>query len=159
MVRGWDSGTLNVILNVITVLLGGGALGIILKYRLGTKKLGMDSEEAIRDHYAKEVARFQGTMQSMEGHYRRMLEDSDRLHEECRVDREKLRSELTGMHDQIRTHKEEIEGLKLQLKRYSADKVLLLDSDAKKKAPLAVKSAKRVKKIVNDLENNNGHKE
>ena len=33
-----DTDRLNLVFNIITVLLGGGALGIILKYRLGTRK-------------------------------------------------------------------------------------------------------------------------
>lgn len=147
-----DSARLNLFLNVITLILGAGGLGIILKYRLGTKKLDLDSEEAIRDHYAKEVARlteklesetqgFRATMRDMEEHYRRMLSDSDRRHEECQRDREALRQEVSNMHDEIR-------GLKRQIARYSADALVILEdrgcpSDA---APHAASSAARVKR-------------
>src|SRR6476661_2102616 len=94
--------TLRLILNIFTAICGAGGLGLILKYKLGTRKLDLDSEEAIRDHYSKEVERltkkldgeterFQKLLFEMEEHYRKMLEDSDRRHEECQRDRDAMR--------------------------------------------------------------------
>lgn len=146
-----DANRINLLLNILTVLIGGGALGIVLKYRLGTKKLTLDSEEAIRDHYAKEVARltekleaetknFRETIQAMEAHYRRMLEDSDRRHEECQRDRESLRAE-------VRKLERHVEGLEAQIRNYSTDRLLMLESRAppSESAPHSLAAAKRLK--------------
>lgn len=147
-----DNGQLNVFLNILTVLLGGGALGIILKYRLGTKKLTLDSEEAIRDHYAKEVSRlatkldeetkaFRATIEGLETHYRTMLTASDQRHEECQKDRVVLRSEINKMHDEIR-------GLKRKMLQNSTDAALLLNDEIE--APHAKAAAPRVRRILKE---------
>lgn len=144
-----------------------GILAALLKFGTNWRGQSLTSEEAIRDHYAKEVARltkklddqtreFRSDMNGMEEHYRKMLAGSDKQHEECQKDRvlmrednEKLRLEMAEMHDEIR-------GLKRQIVRYSSEAVLVLEngSPPSATAPEAVKSAPRAKKAT---EQDNGH--
>lgn len=51
----------------------------------------------IRDHYAQEVAALREQLFSMEQHYRQMLQQSDRRHEECELARTAMRAELEGL--------------------------------------------------------------
>src|SRR5690348_5151445 len=111
----------------IAALASAGIFGALLKFGLGWRGQTLDSDEKIRDHYAtelkrltdkltEETGRFRTQMMEMEDHYRKMLTESDRRHEECQVDRDKLRQELNKMHS-------EITGLKRQISRYSTDKM------------------------------------
>lgn len=131
---------LNVVLNILTLILGAGGLGIILKYRLGTRKLDLDSEEAIRDHYAKEVAALRQQMLVLEQHYRNMLDASDRRHEDCQIDRDRLR-------DRVRELEKHVEGLERQISQYSADRLIVLERLAppSESAPHSLASAHRIK--------------
>lgn len=139
-----NASTLNIILNLAGLLLGGTALGVILKYRLGAKKLAYADEADIRDHYAAEVERLVEKMDAREKHFlevekhlRELIATSDRRHEECELARHDDRRERLRMQD-------EIDGMKRQILRYSAEGVLTL-SEASPKVKAA---AKRVRKIV-----------
>ena len=138
----------------IAALSGAGIFAALLRFGLGWRGQTLGSDENIRTHYAEEIKRltsklderheeYRQEMQSLESHYRAMIEDSDRRHEECQVDREKLRREMNDMHD-------EIAGLKRQIARYSADRMVLLGDDPY--SPEARKSAPRVRRIVDKEE-------
>lgn len=131
-----------------------GIFGALLKFGLGWRSQTLNEDENLRKHYAEELQRltkkldeksgdFSAKMQVMEDHYRKLLDDSDRRHDECQKDRDNLRREMNDMHD-------EIAGLKRQIARYSADRVVLLGED--NYAPEAKRSAQRVRKIVDDEE-------
>lgn len=146
-----NPGTINIVLNLLTLLMGGTLVGVFLRYRLGLKKLASGDVADIRDHYAKEVSALraklndqEGHFRSMEKHWREMLENSDRRHEECEKARAELRAELEDLHSEIR-------GLRDQIRRYSADTLLILEGATglpSIKAPEAVASAERVKRIT-----------
>lgn len=145
-----NAGTLNIILNLAGLLLGGTALGVILKYRLGMRKLAVGEAGDQRDDYAAELAALRAERRQdredalkIEKHLRTMIEESDRRHEECEAARREMRIEMDGMHA-------EIAGLKRQVPEVSADKLLVLEGNGKPSdtAPHAVASAGRVKKIA-----------
>jgi hypothetical protein len=52
-----DTGQLNVVLNIATVVFTGGALGVVLKHRYGMRGLTNADSADIRDHYAEELER------------------------------------------------------------------------------------------------------
>ena len=120
-----------------------------------------DAETAdIRKHYAAElaravdeIARLRQRIDDQDKRYRDFQEQADkrqedsarrwreanRFHEECLKERAEMRNE--------------IEGLKTQLKRYSANALMILEDDPaapkpSAKAPEAVASASRVLKIT-----------
>jgi hypothetical protein len=139
-----DASTLNVVLNVVTVLLGGTLLGVILRYRLGVQKLVLGEEASIRDHYAGEVAALRAELnqqernfREVETHLRSLLEASDRRHEECERARADSRREVEELHIQI-------QGMQRQILRYSADGVLMLGEASE---PVRA-AAERVRKIT-----------
>lgn len=121
-------------------------IGIVLRYRLGWRKLGDADDADIRDHYAQEVAALRGKLDgqeahflSLESHWRTILEGSDRRHQECEEARQLLRIEMNKMH-------EEIAGLKSQIRAASTDRVLRMEEDPPE-APHSRAAAKRVKNI------------
>ncbi len=137
----------------LAAIFSGSVLAAVLTFITRWRGQSIGSDEKLRDHYAQEVARlseklvgqtatFREQMQTMENHYRQLLQDSDERHEACQQDRDKLRLEINEMHA-------EIAGLKRQIARYSSDNLVVLEgSDLK--APEATKSAKRVKRILRD---------
>lgn len=154
-----NAGQLNVILNIVGLLLGGTALGVVLRYRLGMRKLALADEANIRDHYAKEVARYVDKMGAqerrfddkasvqekhfldVEKHLREMIATSDKRHEECEFARAEDRRDRSRMQD-------EIDGLKRQIVRYSAEGVLVLGEHPP--SPMVASAAKRVRKIAEE---------
>jgi small-conductance mechanosensitive channel len=146
--RVMDAASLNVVLNVVTVLLGGTLLGVILRYRLGVRKMALGEEANIRDHYAGEVAALRAEInqqernfREVETHLRGLLAASDRRHEECEAARADSRREIEGLH-------REIEGMRRQMVRYSAEGVLVLSEQ--KPSALVEEAARRVKGIVEE---------
>lgn len=141
-----SSGTLSIILNVVTILLGGTLLGVLLRYRLGVKKLVSDETGDIRDHLAGEIKALRGELnlqetnfREVEKHLREMLTVSDKRHAACEQAREENRNEIMGLHREIDAQRNEIEGLKRQIARYSADHMIEVTD-----APHATASAERV---------------
>lgn len=119
-------------------------IGIVLRYRLGWRKLSDADDADIRDHYALEVAALRGKLDnqeahflSLESHWRTILEGSDRRHQECEDARSLLRLEINKMH-------EEIAGLKAQIRAASTDRVLRMEEEPPA-APHARAAAKRLK--------------
>lgn len=138
---------INMLLNVVGILLGGGALGIVLRYINRRAEIHNQDEANIRDHYAGELKALREKLDSqeehfraMEKHWREMLEASDRRHQECEEARQALRREIDKMHA-------ELTGLKRQISEYSADKMIELveRSCPAQDAPHSVAAAKRVK--------------
>lgn len=129
---------------------GGGLFWFIIQWR----GQSMSSEEQIRDHYAKEVKILRDRVDAkdeqfvrIERHWRTMLQEEERRHEECRQDREALR-------DRVTTLENELTGVKRQIADYSSDRLMVLEgatgggtkpSDV---APHAAASAPRVKHIT-----------
>lgn len=140
-----NAGALNVILNIAGLLLGGTALGVVLRYKLGMRKLALADEADIRDHYAQEVARYVEKLAAQEKHFldvekhlRELIAISDRRHEECEAARSEDRRQRIAMQD-------EIDGMKRQILRYSAEGVLVMSEQPSEKVAAA---AERVKKIT-----------
>lgn len=145
-----NAGTLNIILNIVGLLLGGTALGAILHYRLGMRKLTVEDEADQRDDYAVELAALRNERRQdredalkIEKHLRDMIELSDTRHAECEDSRRAMRVEVDEMHA-------EIAGLKRQIPEVSADALLKLEGNGKpsETAPHAAAAAARVKKIT-----------
>lgn len=143
------TGTINIVLNIITLLLGGTLVGVFLRYRLGLKKLASGDVADIRDHYASEVSALRGKVLSqeehfrgLEKHWREMLDHSDRRHQECEEARTVMRAELEGLHGEIR-------GLRDQILRYSSSAVLTLQNEPSEDIKAA---ALRVQKILDERE-------
>lgn len=151
---------LNIVLNLAGVVLGGGALGVVLSHFRGMRTL-TDAETAdIRKHYAAELARavaeiaalrqrideqdkrymdFQKEADERQEASNKRWRQANEYHEQCLAERAEMR--------------QEIEGLKTQLKRYSANALMILEDDPEhpkpsSKAPEAVASASRVLKIT-----------
>lgn len=144
---------LNMWLNIATLLLGGGALGIILRHRLGWRKLTLDSEGEIRDHYAKEVARlteklneqssaFRKDLVELEQHWRAMLAEAEKRHDECLKDRDNLLNRVNQLEDELR-------GLIRVITQASIDRVLHLPSTEPLSDDIR-EAAARVEKIITE---------
>lgn len=115
-----------------------GVVTIIVAYwkrGVSLQRLSNEDEADIRDHYALEVEALRGQLLTLERHYRDMLEQSDRRHAECEVARVEMRNEL--------------EGLKSQIRLASTDRVLRMEKDPPD-APHARAAAHRVKQIIED---------
>jgi DNA repair exonuclease SbcCD ATPase subunit len=138
-----------------------GILALLARSVLQYRGQSLDSEEKIRDHYAREVARlsskldeqtkgFREDLQSAENFYRGLLSQSDEQHEKCRRECEECRGRLREL-------EKTVDGLQAQIRRYSTDKLLILHEDdmIKPPAPHAVASAKRMKR---DNNKNDGDK-
>lgn len=152
--------TINIVINLLGVLLGGGAIGMVLRFMNKRQELHNADVADIRDHYAAELAALREKLNSqeehfqrMEMHWREMLENSDRRHEECEKTRAELRRELDKMHT-------ELAGLQRQIASYSSDQLLVMEREAdprppSERAPEATAAAGRVKDIV-EKKNGNG---
>lgn len=142
-----DPGFVNVALNIGGLLLGGTALGVVLRYKLGQQKLAADSEADIRDHYADEVKALREKLnlqeqyfRGLETHLRGLIDESDRRHSECEAARVEDRRERSRMQD-------EIDGMKAQIRAASTDRVLRMEKDPPE-APHSRAAAHRVKGII-----------
>jgi chromosome segregation ATPase len=138
-----DTISINLIMNVLGVIFGGGAFVGLLTFMWRMRGLRNADMADIRDHYAEELTALRAKLnsqedhfRSMEKHWREMLNASDKRHEECETARQELRLELNTLHDEIR-------GLREQLLRYSADKVLFLGA-----SEIVTDAAHRVKDIT-----------
>jgi hypothetical protein len=117
----------------LTALGIGSFLIALLRRDVQVRGLRNTDQADIRDHYAQEVAALRDQLLTMEQHYRNMLEQSDKRHDECEVARSQMRAEL--------------DGLKRQMAAASADRLLVLEertcpSDV---APHSTAAAKRIK--------------
>lgn len=115
-------------------------LGLVLRYRLGWRRLSIegqkqqDTDEAdIRDHYAQEVAalrqkladmhlQFRADLLELETRYRKMLNDSEDRHEQCMADRDILRERVNQLEDELR-------GLIRVITQASIDRVLMIGTE------------------------------
>lgn len=135
-----DPTKLNVWLNLVGIILGGGALGVVLTHLRGMR--GLDQKEAadIRDHYQAELASLRAHIATLDKRYLEYQGEADRryreaveYHDQCVAERNELRVS--------------IDGLKAQLLAQSADRVLLLEKNCIPPSEAVVDAAKRVKKI------------
>jgi hypothetical protein len=150
---GMDTQTLNVMLNLLGIVLGGGALGVILTHWRGVKGLDQADVADIRGHYAKELEAMRErddkrdeAMRALERHWREMVNLADQRYAECQREREELRDELAIV-------KRELGGLQAQLRAASTDRVLLMEENCGKPgeiAPHSLAAAKRLKEGGND---------
>jgi uncharacterized protein (DUF3084 family) len=150
-----DTQTLNVVLNLAGIILGGGALGVILTHWRGVKGLDQADVADIRGHYAKELEAMRErdekrdeAMRALEKHWREMVNLADSRYSECQREREELRDELAEV-------KRELNGVKAQLRAQATDRVLLMEENCGKPgeiAPHSLAAAKRLK----DNGNGNG---
>lgn len=139
-----DPAQINMILNLIAVVLGGGAMAAVLGYKTKMRSLALAAEEEIRKHFADEVKSLRGQLQGMEKHYREMLEASDKRHEECQLDRDRMR-------DRVKELENHVTGLEAQIRQLSTNAVLeIRGNPTGKEGPEAVDSAPRVQKIINE---------
>lgn len=100
-----EQNSLNVILNIVTILLTGGMLGVVLRYRQGMRGLSNVDAADIRDHYAEELERVIERQRA------------------CEEREGKLRQRVTELENDIL-------GLIGIIRQASANKVLQLDSEA-----------------------------
>lgn len=89
-----------------------GLFGLVVKLWLDNKKLNLDSEGGIRDHYAKEVAGLRAQVlavqdsadlraQRAETRYNEAMEAADTRHKHCEEECERLREMVRGLERQI----------------------------------------------------------
>jgi hypothetical protein len=150
---GMDTQTFNVILNLLGIVLGGGALGVILTHWRGVKGLDQADVADIRSHYAAELGAMRDrdekrdeAMRALEKHWREMVNLADSRYSECQREREELRDELAEV-------KRELNGVKAQLRAQATDRVLLMEENCGKPgeiAPHSLAAAKRLKEGGND---------
>jgi hypothetical protein len=150
---GMDTQTFNVILNLLGIVLGGGALGVILTHWRGVKGLDQADVADIRSHYAAELGAMRDrdekrdeAMRALEKHWREMIKLADERYSECQREREELRDELAAV-------KRELEGVKAQIRSQATDRVLLMEENCGKPgeiAPHSLAAAKRLKEGGND---------
>lgn len=144
---------LNTVLNVLGLLLGGGALAAVLSHWRGLRALDDANLVDIRKHYAEEIAALRArdekrdeAMRELEKHWREMINLADKRHAECVAERDELRDQLNAL-------KVELEGVKAQMRAASTDRVLLMEENCGKPgqdAPHSLAAARRLK------ENGNG---
>lgn len=117
-----------------------GFLGLFLRYLSTSNRLSNENTADIRQHYAAEVAALRTRIVEVEAHYRSMLKESEERNEECRKEREEDRNIIRGL-------KDELEGIKRQISRYSADKLMILEDSCAlvDNAPESRAAARRVK--------------
>ena len=125
---------------VLAALFSGGALATILAFVTRWRGQSIGSEERLRQDMARELEAMRAQMRELESHYRRMLEASDKRHEECEKDRTALRRELNAMH-------EEIKGLRSQIRAQATDRVMEMEQNPPP-APHSRAAAHRVKNII-----------
>lgn len=121
-------------------------VGLWFRRDIALRKLSSTEAGDLRDLYAKELAavrteRAQDREEALkvEVHLRKMVEMSDKRHEECEEARQAMRKEMDEMHN-------EIAGLKRQIPVASADKLMVLDGRLPSEAaPHAAASAERIK--------------
>lgn len=88
--------------------------GIVVKLWLDNKKLNIDSEGGIRDHYAKEVAGLRAQVLAVqdqadlrasraETRYNEAIKSADERHAHCEEECERLREMVRGLERQIAT--------------------------------------------------------
>lgn len=143
-----DPQRLNTILNLIGILLGGGALAAFLTHWRGLRALDDSKLVDIRKHYADELKRLSdrdehrdAAMRDLEKHWREMIKLADARHAECVDEREELRGHLNDL-------RVELEGLKAQLRASSTNRVLLLEercATPSEEAPHSLAAARRLK--------------
>lgn len=111
---------------------------VIAFWRRGVslKGLANANEADLRDHYAQEVEAMRAQLMAMEKHYREMLAQSDRRHEECEEARREMRDELAGLRDQLRLQ--------------AANRVIAMEESGTKPSEHVVAAAHRVKRIVEE---------
>jgi phage shock protein A len=126
---GVDASTLNVILNSIAVLFGGGILGVILAHKRGMIGLSNADKADIRDHYDSELTRLaeqlaaaEARHESTEDRLSARLATAEDRQRACENRERELRKRVADLED-------EVTGLKRQVARYSAEQVVLLEKD------------------------------
>jgi hypothetical protein len=141
-----DLTTINLILNAITFLIGGGALGIWLIHRRE-----MPKAKAAADKITSDAALVKS--EATDRDWLRFHQEIARLEERV----EKAEARAAGCEDRERelrnrlaTAEDEIRGLQRQIANYSAETMLELKRVGcpATKAPLATESAERVKNIT-----------
>jgi hypothetical protein len=149
-----DPSRLNVVLNLLGIALGGGALGVILTHWRGIRTLDDAKEAGIRIHWADEVKRLTERADAADRRYVELLEKFDAHREQS----EQRYQQAIAYHDQCVAERaelrHELEGLKRQLAAQSTDRVLVMEEncDNIRNAPHSLAAAKRLK----DNGNGNG---
>lgn len=135
---------------ILAAIFSGSGLVAILTFVTRWRGMSIDSEAQLRADLAKELGVMRQHMRDLEAHYRSMLEDSDRRHEECQLDRDKLRDRLAESDRRVQHLEDEITGLKRQIAQYSANRLTELEGKPSERAPEATKSAPRVRRITEE---------
>ena len=91
-----DTGYLNLLLNLVTVVVSGGALGIILRYRQGMRGLANTDTADIRDHYAEEVKSLRSEVVAARSEVAIARKELADCEEECRTKIREIERELWG---------------------------------------------------------------
>ena len=89
------------------------AFGVILRLWLQNRKLSLDSESGIRDHYAKELAGLRAQVLAVqkaadarvanaEARYTEAIEAADRRHATCEEECDRLRDRVVAMERKFR---------------------------------------------------------
>jgi dsDNA-specific endonuclease/ATPase MutS2 len=120
----------------LAALFSGATLIGVLTFITRWRGQSIGSEEKLREDMGRELGALRKQLLELERHYRDMLRESDRRHEECQTDR-------TRLQERVRHLENEVNGLHRQIARYSSERVLELDNDCP--SAKVVAAARRVK--------------
>jgi predicted nucleic acid-binding Zn-ribbon protein len=107
--------TLNLILNIVTILGTGGALGVVFAHIRGLKTIKQVTETDIRDHYAQEVARYADEARDLRAELSTSRQEnaalqerfnehratSEERHSECVQERNEAKRQLRCVEDKL----------------------------------------------------------
>jgi hypothetical protein len=108
----FSADTFNAVLNGLTLILGGGILGVFLKHRHGMRSLKLQDDADVRDHDDGLLGRYSEELDRVIGRQR-----------ECEAREEALRQRVMELENDVL-------GLIRIITQASADKVLMLGEEA-----------------------------
>ena len=145
---GLTPGQVNLALNLLGVLLGGGALGVVLSHFRGMRQLTGQDEADIRGHWAAEVKALRERLDASDKRYMDLIRTFDEYREQAN----ERYKQATQYHDDCVAERNElrneIEGLKAQIRAQATDRVLLMEENCGKPsetAPHSLAAAQRLK--------------
>jgi hypothetical protein len=130
----------------LAALFSAATLTAVLTFVIRWRGQSFGSEERLRADMGRELAALRDQLIALERHYRDMLRESDRRHEECQLDRQRLQ-------ERVRHLEQEVTGLHAQIRAASTERVLVMEKNCPPQPLHSTAAAHRVKKI-----NDNGGK-
>lgn len=140
--------TINIILNLLGIVLGGGALVGVLRFLNNRQSIRNADEADVRDHYAEILTGLRAERDAADERYNAALAAADRRLADCEDWANKSRDVVKILREKVDDQQQEIDGLKRQIVRYSAHQAVLLDEQGEGPSEEVVSAARRVAKIT-----------